>query len=351
MTRPRRLLSLMLALWLLAAPALADDDAPQSELTPLYVTTVYLTPYNALPLTMHEEPSEDSPQTGFAYRSEEVFVYEMLPDYALVGNDTGMGYVRRRWLSEEAEVLDPRHTPPYGVILNRYVVTLAEDAPVYAEPSTDAEVLRIKPGAGSKIAVVEFVEGFAKVLYWRQYGYIHAAALAEIVPIWPTLDPPSADIPIAAYSTFFEHESTFAAVVGKRNNIVRSAELTDCILERGDTFDYSQRVYPATKENGYMEAFSLRDGGEVMALGGGVCATSSTLYAMLLQLPGVTVLRRHEHGDFGVYYMPLHQDAAVSGSGRMNLVFRNDCEFPLRIETHTTGEGVLCVLAYRATDE
>ena len=36
---------------------------------------------------------------------------------------------------------------------------------------------------GSKIAVLEFVDGFAKILYWRSYGYIDASLLTDLVPV------------------------------------------------------------------------------------------------------------------------------------------------------------------------
>ena len=43
----------------------------------------------------------------------------------------------------------------------------------------------------------------------------------------------------------------------------------------------------------------------------------------------------------------MHQDAAV-GTDTLNLVFRNDCEYPIYVLAESTGEGVLCIQIFRA---
>ena len=46
-------------------------------------------------------------------------------------------------------------------------------------------------------------------------------------------------------------------------------------------------------------------------------------------------------------YLPMHQDAAV-GNSSLNLIFRNDYDFPIRILAESTGEGVLTIQIFRA---
>ena len=43
----------------------------------------------------------------------------------------------------------------------------------------------------------------------------------------------------------------------------------------------------------------------------------------------------------------MHQDAAV-GNDSLNLVFRNDCEYPNYELAESTGEGTLCIQIFRA---
>ena len=89
------------------------------------------------------------------------------------------------------------------------------------------------------------------------------------------------------------------------------------------------------------------DGKAVRSSGGGTCQVSSTLYNILIQLPGLTILKRRPHGYGGASYLPIHCDAAV-GNDSLNLIFRNDYDFPIRLEGHSSGDGALLMLAYRA---
>jgi vancomycin resistance protein YoaR len=77
--------------------------------------------------------------------------------------------------------------------------------------------------------------------------------------------------------------------------------------------------------------------------GGGSCQVSSTLYNVVLQLSGLTVLRRAPHGSNGAKYLPHGVDAS---SGMLNFVFRNDYPFPISIAAHTQ-DGSLFIAIYK----
>jgi len=64
---------------------------------------------------------------------------------------------------------------------------------------------------------------------------------------------------------------------------------------------------------------------------------------VILQLNGVTVLRRAPHGANGIKYLPHGVDAS---SGMLNLVFRNDYSFPISITAHVQ-DGSLFVAIYK----
>ena len=76
-------------------------------------------------------------------------------------------------------------------------------------------------------------------------------------------------------------------------------------------------------------------------------ATMTGLTNAIRQVPGITVLMRRPHGPGCARYLPMHQDAAV-GNDSLNLVFRNDCEYPIYVLAESTGEGTLCIQIFRA---
>ena len=83
------------------------------------------------------------------------------------------------------------------------------------------------------------------------------------------------------------------------------------------------------------------------AYGGGSCQVSSTLWDTLMQLPGITVLRRNPHGANAASYLPHGMDAA-SGTNTQNFIFRNDFDFPIRIDA-STHDLALFVAIYKET--
>ena len=117
------------------------------------------------------------------------------------------------------------------------------------------------------------------------------------------------------------------------------------LLQPGDEFNGNKKNIGPYRE--YKQAIGLVDGKAVRSSGGGTCQVSSTLYNILIQLPGLTILKRRPHGYGGASYLPIHCDAAV-GNDSLNLIFRNDYDFPIRLEGHSSGDGALLMLAYRA---
>jgi len=118
-------------------------------------------------------------------------------------------------------------------------------------------------------------------------------------------------------------------------------------MEPGESLNFNKQIGPYRKANGYFPAPVLVNGGSQLGYGGGTCQSSSTLYNALRQIPGITILQRRPHGPGCARYLPMHQDAAV-GTDNLNLRFRNDCPFAIRIVAECTGEGVLCIQIYMA---
>lgn len=315
-------------------------------LTPLYTTKIKPFVANGESIRMRAEQSGESEVVCIIKKGELITIYAVHPTYVLAEYNGNVGYIIRTWIDEDVHTIDPVSTPPYGVTLSQYVATAAQPAKIYAAPALDAPVNDIVIGEGSKIAVLEFVDGFAKILYWRSYGYIDAALLTDIIPVSPTEDPLSADTPIAAFASYFEYGTGSDGNEGRCLNIVRSCELMTRTLQPGESLDFNSQIGPYKRANGYHPAPVLLNGGSQLGYGGGTCQSSSTLYNTIRQLSGLTVLKRRPHGPGCARYLPMHQDAAV-GNSQLNLVFRNDYDFPVRIEAFSKGEGSILIQIFR----
>lgn len=321
--------------------------APQSPagLTPLYTANVGT---NIALRDVTDENTftrlENVPEGGA------VTIYQVEPNWALVQYGDCIGWLKRIHLIEGSiAAIDPANTMPYGVQKPRYTAKLTEATFIYNEPSTDSVPFKVPVEKDAKFAILDFVDGFAKIIVWRDYGYIDAKLLTDIQMVSPTDEPLSADTPIAAYHSIFEHsigkESNDARVV----NIAVSTKYMTTVLQPGETFDFNKQVGPYKRTKGYQAAPVLINGGSQLGYGGGTCQSSSTLYNTLLQIPQVSILHRRPHGPGSAKYLPQHQDAAV-GNKALNFVFRNDYSHPLRVEAESVN-GCLFIAIYKVEAE
>ena len=325
-----------------------DEDASIRGLTPLYTTKIKPFSANGTSIRMRARQSSDSRVVCSIRAGQTITVYAVYPSYVLAEYKGNVGYIIRTWVDEEMTTLDPENTPPYGVVPAQYVATLTGEpnTPVYKAPVSDAEVHKIKPGPGSKVAILEFVNGYAKVLMWRSYGYIPASYLTDLVVVAQGNEPMSSETPIAAFCSFFEYNTGAEGNDGRCLNIIRSCELMTRTMQPGEQLDFNAQIGPYKRSNGYHPAPVLIDGGSQLGYGGGTCQSSSTLFNTVRQVAGVTIVKRRPHGPGCAKYLPMHQDAAV-GNRELNFIFRNDCEYPISIVAESTGEGTLCIQVFK----
>lgn len=266
------------------------------------------------------------------------------PLWAIVRMRGQIGYVKRHRILDVKPV-DSVNTPPYGVQKHNYVAVTTDTAEVRVSMSHDDYCWAIlKPG--TTLSIWQFEGEWAVVNYWRTYGYIHISDLTDIRTVSPTDQALNDDTPIAAYTSYYKFNST-ETIQNRMHNIDVGIQKMSIVLKPGQIADANALMGPYSLANGYLEAGALSDGGTILSPGGGTCQVSSTLYNVLLQLPKITVLHRRAHGDNGAPYLPMGQDAAV-GNSELNLIFRNDYDFPIRLEGHTNYDGALCWLIYRA---
>ncbi|NLV58592.1 MAG: SH3 domain-containing protein [Clostridiales bacterium] len=332
------------------AVSVADENdmgSPSIQgLSPLYRTKIKLMTATGNVASIRYAQDTDSQVLGQVGKGKEVTIYKVYPSFVLVEYEGTVGYVLRTCIDENCTVLDPSTTPPYGVMPMSYVATLTEDAYVYQAPRVSEEINPIILGKGNRIAIIEFVNGFAKIYYWRGYGYVDARLLTNMTVVAPTIDPMSSQTPIAAFSSYFAYNTGAEGNEGRCKNIVRSCELMTRVMQPGEQLDFNAQIGPYKKSNGYFPAPVLIDGGTQLGYGGGTCQSSSTLYNTIRQLPGISILYRRPHGPGSARYLPQHTDAAV-GNVNLNLVFRNDYDFPIRILAESDGRGVLTIQIFK----
>lgn len=282
---------------------------------------------------------------GMIPKKTRVAIHALNPTFALVTYEPGKitGYIKRVTL-EDTRVVDSASTPPYGVEFNRFIgAVAAQDAPVTEKPGAGKTLITLHKGA--RVSLAGFENGYARLIYHRQYGYIDSRLLGEVSLIYENPEEAGTDAPIASYTSFYKITTDESNLNRMINISVACGKLAQHPLSTGENLDFNRDVGPYRAANGYQPAGVLIDGKLQQGYGGGTCQVSSTLYNVLLQLPGITVLQRRAHGANGASYLPIGMDAAV-GNTALNLRFRNDYPFPIHIEG-TAQDGALTLAIYR----
>ncbi|MBR1584841.1 MAG: VanW family protein [Clostridia bacterium] len=291
------------------------------------------------------EGTEGKDPIGYIPTKVRVTIHELNPTFALVTYEAGhlSGYIKRVTL-EDTKPIDNAATPPYGVDFNHFIGEIkAKDAPVTTKPGGGDTLITLHKGA--RVSFIGFEKGYGKVIYHRQYGYINSRQLGEVTAVYDSPEDAGTDAPIASYTSFYKITTDQSNLNRMTNIAVACEKLGRLPLETGVDLNFNRDVGPYRASNGYQPAGVLIDGKVQQGYGGGTCQVSSTLYNVVLQLPGLTVLQRRAHGANGASYLPIGVDAAV-GNSNLNFRFRNDYPFPVRIEG-TSQDGALTIAIYR----
>ena len=266
--------------------------------------------------------------------------------WCVVRNNNTIGYIKREKLTAFQPV-DPVNTPPYGTMKPAYIARTNGNAHVRKSMSDqDADWVVLKPD--TRVSIWRIQNGWGIVIYMRSYGYINMNELKDLIPVSPTDEPIRDDSPIGAFTSFYKMTDN-EANIGRIHNIANASRRLSRVMQPGEDINYNKSVGPFRASNGYEKAPVLVNGTTTLGHGGGVCQVSSTIYNVLLQLPHITILQRRPHGPSGASYLPHGVDAA-SGGKNLNLRFRNDYGFPIRIEAESQGDGALFMAIYKVNN-
>ena len=131
----------------------------------------------------------------------------------------------------------------------------------------------------------------------------------------------------------------------RRYNIdLAAGRLNNTILLPGETFSYNDTVGPYTLSSGYKAAGTYQNGQSVDATAGGICQLSSTLYWVTLKANLETVERKPHAFHSG--YMPIIGTDATVWSDVTDFQFKNDTEYPIKIESYLDKSNNVHVTIY-----
>lgn len=332
------LLALLLALSVSPSLAASKKKAPKPSI--IYKARI-TSLFNGSGAKVYSKPDKNSKSLAHLAAKTPINIVEVNPMFVTILMKNGrLGYVFRHRI-ENAEPVDPKSTPRFGTVLNRFYARIGRDTPVHAGPDSKSEAL-ITLHEGAMIGFIDIENGWALTIFKRQYGYVDTRLLDEILPVASSVETADAKTPIAVYNSFYNIADTEL----NRNRMVNlevCAKRANRVMQPGDVLDFNNSVGPFRPGNGYLQAGALMDGKWGTAYGGGSCQASSTLYNVVLQLTGITVLVRAPHGANGAKYLPHGVDAS---SGNLNFKFRNDYDFPITIQSHVQ-DGSLYFAFYK----
>jgi len=319
------------------AQASMSDQMP----TPLYVGVTNTT------LFIREEPFQDSEAIGLLNNGEKAYVVEYEPGWLKVvkGNeeDWVTGYVVRHRVAQVAPLDGAVY--PYGTTPATYTATIAEDTMLYASPKAEGDAL-FRLSEGARVAILAIENGWAQVVFHRQYGYFYMDKISDLMPVYGE-DYAKRKDTISAFTSFYS-TSNEGSNPNRMHNIALACEYIAIELGTGEEFSFDDVAGPYQSVRGYMQANSFYEGEIVPSYGGGCCQVSSTMYNVLLAMPkGIEVLKRRAHGPGGISYLPHGVDAASGNKAKgINLVFKNTYSFAIKIEANAH-DGVLFIAIQR----
>lgn len=295
---------------------------------------------------VYDAPTDEGTLVGVIGTRAPVDILQVLPDWVKISGNGITGYVQRRRIDDtKVKVANEAATPIYPAVLSGWLGWTAQETPVQDAPNTAAQTL-ITLKVGARLAFIGVEDGWAKLIYHRRYAYVDTRKLSELQAVYEIAATAASDAPIAAFTSFYRITTDDTNLNRMENISVANRRMAALIIEPQGRFDFNAQVGPYRKSSGYLPANVLIDGQTVLGYGGGTCQVSSTLYNVLMQMPGLQVLQRRPHGPSGAPYLPLHSDAAV-GNSALNLRFQNNYSFPIRIDG-SAQDGALTIAIYRA---
>ena len=132
-----------------------------------------------------------------------------------------------------------------------------------------------------------------------------------------------------------ERTTSVGGTESRAGNIDISSKAIDgLVLKPGEEFSFNETVGPRTVERGYRYAPAIINNEFVPSIGGGICQTSSTIYAAIRPTELLVTARQAHRRP--ISYLPPGWDATVFW-GLIDFKFVNNTDYPIRINIELDG--------------
>lgn len=225
-------------------------------------------------------------------------------------------------------------------------VDVARAQELFAEPlaETEAEKQNAQISySGGSMQVTPHADG--EVINWEPtMANFEARVLGEEPRSWEA----EYEEEPADFTTEQAENATFDEVVGEfttsgynaasGRNIELTAQMVNgAIVSPGDTFSLNGYTGPRGTAQGFVESGIIIDGHAGTAVGGGISQFATTLYNASY-FAGMTDVAHTPHSYYISRY-PAGREATVY-EGAIDLVFKNDSDYPVQIQTSVGGGSV-----------
>lgn len=183
---------------------------------------------------------------------------------------------------------------------------------------------------------------------------LEAAAEGETVQVPITILTPEIDKATMEASLFADVLSSKSTAhtsnSGRTTNLTLACEaINGTVVQPGETFSFNDVVGERTAEKGYQAATVYAgDGTNDEQLGGGICQVASTIYYCTLYA-NLEVVERTEH-MYRVEYIDYGIDATIYW-GSLDYKFKNNTDYPIKIEANVSGGYVNITFYGTKTDD
>ncbi|HML46376.1 MAG TPA: SH3 domain-containing protein, partial [Clostridia bacterium] len=166
----KRVWGIVLCLFLCAAQT-AFSHAETEDTVALYQG------YTLSRLTIRAEPSTDAEAVGYYNAGDAVLILSYEPTWLKVQKKDAVGYVLRHLVKVGEQLAEG--TLRYGALPARHAASLLHNAPLYELPDVASATVANLP-EGARIAILSIQDGWAKLIYNRQYAYLHVSHLVDL---------------------------------------------------------------------------------------------------------------------------------------------------------------------------
>jgi vancomycin resistance protein YoaR len=149
--------------------------------------------------------------------------------------------------------------------------------------------------------------------------------------------------------TLSTKSTTYTNNANRTTNLRLACEaINGTVIQPGEVFSFNNIVGERTEEKGYKAATVYAEGGKNdEQLGGGICQVASTIYYCTLYA-NLEIVERTEH-MYRVEYIDYGIDATIYW-GSLDYKFRNDTDYPIKIEASVTDRVNITFLGTKTDD-